>query len=69
MDLTPTNLPVQTTPFVGREEEIASASDLLRQPNTRLVTLIGTGGAGKTRLALDKPSLFTTLGAEVGLSA
>ncbi|MGD8585722.1 MAG: adenylate/guanylate cyclase domain-containing protein [Chloroflexota bacterium] len=53
LDVQPTNLPVQTTPFVGREEEIATLSDLLAQPGLRLVTLVGPGGAGKTRLATE----------------
>lgn len=46
----PNNLPVQLTSFVGREQELA---EIKRQLNaTRLLTLLGTGGAGKTRLAL-----------------
>lgn len=53
LDDRPNNLPVQTTPFVGREEEIAALSDLLARPGTRLVTLAGPGGAGKTRLAIE----------------
>ena len=44
------NLPVQPTPLVGRERELAEASALLREH--RLVTLVGPGGSGKTRLAL-----------------
>ena len=43
-------LPVPATPFLGREQELAFAAALLRQ--TRLLTLTGTGGSGKTRLAL-----------------
>ena len=46
-----TNLPVPATPFVGRERELAEASDLLRD-GVRLLTLSGPGGTGKTRLAL-----------------
>jgi predicted ATPase/class 3 adenylate cyclase len=45
-----TNLPVQPTPLVGREQELAEAGELLRE--NRLVTLLGPGGSGKTRLAL-----------------
>jgi predicted ATPase/class 3 adenylate cyclase len=44
------NLPVQTTSFVGREKEVREIKALLQ--TTRLLTLTGAGGAGKTRLAL-----------------
>lgn len=46
----PHNLPVQLTPFIGREQELAEAARLLKI--SRLVTLTGAGGIGKTRLAL-----------------
>jgi predicted ATPase/class 3 adenylate cyclase len=45
------NLPVQLTPFVGREREIAQIKQLLEEQ--RLVTVLGAGGTGKTRLALE----------------
>jgi predicted ATPase len=45
-----TNLPIPATPFVGREHELASAGALLE--GTRLLTLTGPGGTGKTRLGL-----------------
>ncbi|TML16022.1 MAG: adenylate/guanylate cyclase domain-containing protein [Actinobacteria bacterium] len=45
-----TNLPVQPTPFVGRERELAEVLALLDAH--RIVTLTGPGGSGKTRLAL-----------------
>lgn len=48
----PTNLPDEPTPFVGREAEIDQVVRLLRDPHIRMVTLTGTGGTGKTRLAL-----------------
>lgn len=44
------NLPVQITSFVGREKEVREVKRLLQE--TRLLTLTGVGGAGKTRLAL-----------------
>ncbi len=46
------NLPAQTTPFVGREDELADITRLLADPGVRLVTLLGPGGMGKTRLSL-----------------
>jgi predicted ATPase/class 3 adenylate cyclase len=48
----PTNLPVQPTPLIGREQELSDVSALVRRDDVRLVTLTGTGGCGKTRLAL-----------------
>jgi predicted ATPase len=46
------NLPAQLTPFVGRSAEISQVSIFLADPSIRLLTLIGPGGIGKTRLAL-----------------
>jgi predicted ATPase/class 3 adenylate cyclase len=48
----PNNLPLQSTPFLGREEQIADVVDLLRRDAVRLLTITGPGGVGKTRLAL-----------------
>jgi predicted ATPase/class 3 adenylate cyclase len=45
-----TNLPVPVTPFFGRERELAEVLDLVR--DSRLLTLTGPGGTGKTRLGL-----------------
>jgi predicted ATPase/class 3 adenylate cyclase len=50
IDSRPNNLPTQLTSFVGREAELAEANRLLE--STRLLTLTGPGGTGKTRLSL-----------------
>ena len=47
----PTNLPLALTSFVGREQELATVRRLLGE--ARLLTLTGTGGCGKTRLAIE----------------
>ncbi len=49
----PTTLPLQLTRFFGREWELARLQLMLLKEGARLVTLIGPGGAGKTRLALE----------------
>jgi predicted ATPase/class 3 adenylate cyclase len=51
LDGLPNNLPLQLTSFIGREREVAALTELLGR--ARLVTVTGTGGAGKTRLALE----------------
>jgi class 3 adenylate cyclase len=48
----PTNLPVQPNAFVGRVDDLEELEALLSRDDVRLLTLTGTGGAGKTRLAL-----------------
>ncbi len=50
IDAFPNNLPVQLTTFIGRDRELAETKKLLN--GARLLTLIGPGGTGKTRLAL-----------------
>ena len=52
-DTPPHNLPLSPTPLVGREGDLAAIAALLSQPTTRLVTVTGGGGVGKTRIALD----------------
>ena len=47
----PTNLPAAVSDFIGRERERATVRELLQ--HNRLVTLVGTGGIGKTRLSLE----------------
>ena len=50
LEVTPNNLPKHPTSFIGREREIEEAEQLLHR--ARLLTLLGIGGLGKTRLAL-----------------
>src|SRR6184192_4365364 len=52
LDTHPHNLPVQPTPLIGREKEVATVEHLLRREEGRLLTLTGPGGTGKTRLGL-----------------
>ena len=50
LDATPNNLPIQLTSFLGREQDINAIIE--RLAGTRLLTLTGPGGTGKTRLSL-----------------
>lgn len=45
-------LPSPATPFFGRQDELARVRDVLTRPEGRLVTIVGLGGSGKTRLAV-----------------
>jgi non-specific serine/threonine protein kinase len=47
------NLPIQPTAFVGRQAELTELARLLNDPAVHLVTILGAGGMGKTRLALE----------------
>jgi predicted ATPase/DNA-binding SARP family transcriptional activator/uncharacterized protein HemY len=49
----PSQLPPVTTPLIGREAELALIADNLAHPNCRLLSIVGTGGIGKTHLALE----------------
>jgi predicted ATPase/class 3 adenylate cyclase/DNA-binding CsgD family transcriptional regulator len=52
LDTYQNNLPVQLTPFIGREQELGTVQNLLGREDVRLLTLTGPGGTGKTRLGL-----------------
>jgi len=52
----PNNLPIPPTPFIGRGEELEEICRMLTDPSCRLLTLVGPGGIGKTRLALQAAS-------------
>ena len=52
LDTQPNNLPIQPTPFIGREKEVAAIQHHLCREGLRLLTLTGPGGTGKTRLGL-----------------
>ena len=47
------SLPAQPTEFIGRSHELAALRELAQQPSCRLLTLVGPGGIGKTRLTLE----------------
>lgn len=47
------SIPVPLTALIGREQEVQAVCDLLSRPEVRLLTITGTGGVGKTRLALE----------------
>src|SRR3954469_19752158 len=66
-------LPAPLSALIGREREIATLTALLEQPDHRLLTLVGPGGVGKTRLALAAAAVAEPLYADgvvfVGLAA
>ncbi len=55
------SVPVPLTSFVGRERELETICTLLRRTDVRLLTLVGPGGIGKTRLAIEMASRFADL--------
>ena len=61
LDSYPHNLPVQLTPFIGREQEVTAVCDLLRREDVHLLALTGPGGTGKTRLALQAAAELSDL--------
>ena len=67
------NLPVQTTPFIGRNTELATINKLLADSHIRFITILGMGGMGKSRLALQAAEAaletFSNGAYFVGLSA
>src|SRR5262249_15358533 len=53
--------PLQPTPFIGRNADLAEISSLLATPACRLLTLLGPGGIGKTRLAIELAGISLSL--------
>ncbi len=51
--ISPTHLPAPTSPLIGRKLELAELQCFLHDPDCRLLTILGPGGCGKTRLALE----------------
>lgn len=58
LDQVPNNLPRQPTPFLGRQEVVKRVSAELEQAEARVLTLMGPGGIGKTRIALEVAALM-----------
>ncbi|MBN2046174.1 MAG: hypothetical protein JW757_14215 [Anaerolineales bacterium] len=57
--LADSNLPTPATPFIGRSQELAQVAALLADPACWLLTLVGAGGIGKTRLALQAAQQYS----------
>jgi predicted ATPase/DNA-binding SARP family transcriptional activator len=65
-DLPRFRLPTPLTPLIGREDAVVQVADMLDAPHTRLVTLTGIGGVGKTRLAIGVAYRLRREGKRVG---
>lgn len=64
-----TRYPAPFTALIGRDGEMRAIHTLLADPSTRLVTLVGPGGIGKSRLAIEVASRFAADGKDVGFAA
>jgi predicted ATPase len=64
----PHRYPAPYTDIIGREREVAEILELLRRPNVRMVTLVGPGGIGKSRLAIEVGAALAGTGADVGFA-
>ncbi|MBE0671563.1 MAG: helix-turn-helix domain-containing protein [Anaerolineales bacterium] len=49
----PSNIPASPFPFIGRQQERGSLANMLTDPRQRLITILGPGGIGKTRLVME----------------
>src|SRR5512143_2786604 len=58
------NLPILPTPLIGRQHEVEELGQLLHDPHCRLLTLVGPGGIGKTRLAIETAVHIQTIFAD-----
>lgn len=54
------NLPITATQLIGREQELAAISQLLQDPECRMLTFVGPGGIGKTHLAIEAAAEHNT---------
>jgi predicted ATPase/DNA-binding CsgD family transcriptional regulator len=66
-NITTHNLPPQSTVFVGRQSEISNIVSRFQDQNCCLLTLVGSGGIGKTRLAIESTHAFDKMDFEHGV--